>query len=246
MEKYNTIVFRRKKGEYQSIWKYDLLKKTKELVIEEDGIFLGNILYASDVDKDVFYYGAGYGATYIDSYKYDMKTKSSSEVCMASILKIVDKGKYKGCFVVETNTILSPCNSGRIYYYLLDNERFATIGCLYLEQYYGDNADAENEKFLQSINYLDYDNVKFVEPPHCDYTQVDSAYMLAKTGLQYITQFQQTRSIAVKNMIEQLRYECKSYMSQNYTYYDDIGMFPEELHGKLKTIHKFYEMSEKL
>jgi hypothetical protein len=242
VDKYNAIIYRRISGEYQSIWRYDLLAKTKELIVEEHDTYVGGIEYAPNVNSDVFYYGAGYGATYIVTCKYDINTKSSSHFIHATMFKIIDKGKYKGCFVIGRRSLLVPCLFAKIYYYLMIDEKLETVGCIYVEKYDKEEDIVENEKFVKSIDLLDYDHITFVEEPHCDFTYLDSAYILAEIGLQYISEFKQTnRSMSLKNKIEKLRLQCEEYM---YHHYDDIiSFFPQKLQGQAKTVYDFIKQS---
>jgi hypothetical protein len=220
MEKYNVIVFIRN----NEIWKYDVRTGTKKLIVDEGSV--SNLLYVPNINQDVFYCGK-YGTSEPFTLIYNMRTSTSSSV-FGDILKVIDKGKYKDCFVVEYSQYVGAFCVSRLLTRLIFDKDFNEIGCIYVQDNY-------TERGVIDVHSADYDKVTFINRLGCN-ELLDSAYIHAKTGLRYMREFQRTKSIRLKNEIIRLRLKCEEYLSHLVEDFED---FPEELRGKAEIVYDF-------
>lgn len=230
---------------------YDLKNKTQSVVVKRDddksmSISYDTLMYVPH-HKFIYFNRTSsaclspYQKT--EAYRYDFTNRSNIKMYEGSILKIIEKGKYKDKFVsIMTYTLDAPCDYfgfplNYLYGIFICDEKGQKIGCLR-------NHNDKNWRDFDE-NAYDYENAKFNEP-YCDTEPIETAFNVALEGLNNIRQYQNGDK-SLNDDIDRLLEICDSI---TFAFRFDMldrerfESFPESLKEKVGVIYEFISQSE--
>lgn len=262
LEKQNMIVYVKKLLSSNTDWgidetlsgiyTYNLTTKETQQIVSytcEEGYvgYLYDLLKRSD---DSFYFEKhGYTSIWSGSvYKYEFLTNKIVRISGGALIDVIKEGEYKNCLVInKPNFVGVPCYPyPKIFFadYVIDDNG-SIRGCLFysFDNPYVPEDNVEQTEWEKKEKY-DYNNLKFVVPPHCDFEEkLDLLYNSVIDVLNYIQQYSQNEAL-VESQIAQIKKECGEYFSKYDLTNEVFSSLSQQQKYKMSVVLFFHKIIE--